>query len=40
MTLEASKDAIIHISEPERRQLADWFGEMEEEAWDRPSDGE
>lgn len=35
MTVEAIKDAIVHLSEPERRQLADWFGELEEAAWDR-----
>ncbi len=35
MTVDAIKDAIVHLSEPERKQLADWFGEWEEEAWDR-----
>lgn len=35
MTVEAIKDAIAHLSEPERKQLADWFGEFEEDAWDR-----
>ncbi len=35
MTVDAIKDAIVHLSEPERRQLADWFGELEEDAWDR-----
>jgi hypothetical protein len=35
MTVEAIKDAIVHLSEPERQQLADWFEELEEEAWDR-----
>ena len=35
MTVEAIKDAIVHLSEPERQELADWFEELEEEAWDR-----
>ena len=35
MNLEAIKDAIVHLSEPERRNLADWFDELEEDAWDR-----
>ena len=35
MTVEAIKDAIVHLSDQERRQLADWLEEMEEEAWDR-----
>ena len=35
MTVEAIKDAIVHLSEPERKQLADWFQELEEDAWDR-----
>jgi len=35
MTVEAIKDAIAHLPEQERKQLADWFGEMEEQAWDR-----
>jgi hypothetical protein len=35
MTVEAIKDAIVHLSEPERKQLADWLEELEEEAWDR-----
>ena len=35
MTVEAIKDAIVHLSEQERKQLADWFEEIEEEAWDR-----
>ncbi len=33
--MEAIKDAIVHLSEPERKQLADWIEELEEEAWDR-----
>ena len=35
MTVEAIKDAIAHLSEQERKQLADWFEELEEENWDR-----
>jgi len=35
MTVEAIKDAIAHLSQQERKQLADWFEELEEEAWDR-----
>ena len=35
MTVEAIKDAIAHLSEEERKQAADWFDELEEEAWDR-----
>jgi Arc/MetJ-type ribon-helix-helix transcriptional regulator len=35
MTMEAIKDAITHPSEQERKQLADWFQELDEAAWDR-----
>ena len=35
MTVAAIKDAIAHLSEEERKQLADWFDEQEEEIWDR-----
>ena len=35
MTVEAIKHAIVHLSEQERSQLADWFQDLEEEAWDR-----
>ena len=35
MTVDAIKDAIAHLPEQERKQLADWIGEMEEQAWDR-----
>lgn len=35
MTVEAIKDAITHLSDQERKQLADWFEELEEQAWDR-----
>jgi hypothetical protein len=34
MTEEAIKDAIGQLSEADRRQLADWFEELEERAWD------
>lgn len=33
MTLDAIKDAIQHLPEAERRELAGWFEEMEEAAW-------
>ena len=35
MTVEAIKDAITHLSDQERKQPADWFEELEEQAWDR-----
>ena len=35
MTVEAIQDAIAHLSQQERKQLADWFEDLEEEAWDR-----
>ncbi len=35
MTVEAIKEAIVHLSESERKQLANWFEELEEEAWDQ-----
>ena len=35
MTVEAIKDAIVHLSASERKLLAGWFQEWEEEAWDR-----
>ena len=34
MTVEAIKAAIEQLTEPERRELADWFMELEEQAWD------
>ena len=34
MTLEAIKEAITHLPEEERRQLAGWFEGMVEAAWD------
>ena len=30
-----SKDAIVHLSVPERQKLAEWFGELQEDEWDR-----
>ena len=38
MTVEAIKDAILQLSEPERRQLAEWFEELEHESWDRQTE--
>jgi hypothetical protein len=35
MTVEAIKQEIGHLSEPERKLLLDWLEELEEEAWDR-----
>jgi len=35
MTVEALKEEITNLSEPERKHLADWLEEMEEQAWDR-----
>jgi hypothetical protein len=35
MTVEAIKDAIVHLNEQERKQIADWIEEMEESAWDQ-----
>ena len=34
MTVEAIKAAIEELTEPERRELADWFEQLEEESWD------
>jgi len=34
MTVEAIKAAIEELTEPERRKLANWFEELEEQAWD------
>ena len=33
--MESIKEAIIHLSEPERRQRAGWFDELKEDEWDR-----
>jgi hypothetical protein len=35
MTVEGIKAAIEQLSEADRRKLADWFEEMEEQAWDK-----
>ena len=35
MTLEAIKDAVVHLSEAEREHFAHWFEELAEEAWDK-----
>jgi thiamine pyrophosphate-dependent acetolactate synthase large subunit-like protein len=34
MTVEAIKAAIEQLTEPERQKLADWFEQLEEQAWD------
>lgn len=34
MTVEAIKEEITHLSEPERKELTDWLEELEEQAWD------
>jgi hypothetical protein len=34
MTVEAIKAAIEQLAEPERRELADSFEQLEEQAWD------
>ena len=35
MTVEGIKTAIQQLSEADRHKLADWFEEMEEQAWDK-----
>lgn len=35
MTVEGIKAAIEQLSEADRRELADWFERLEEEAWDK-----
>ena len=35
MTVEIIKAAIEQLSEADRRMLADWFEELEEQAWDK-----
>ena len=35
MTVEGIQAAIEQLSEADRRKLADWFEEMEEQAWDQ-----
>jgi len=34
MTVEAIKAAIEQLPEPERRKLAHWFAELEEQTWE------
>lgn len=34
MTVDAIKTAIEQLTEPERCELAEWFEELEEQAWD------
>ena len=34
MTVQGIKAAIEQLTEPERRELADWFEQIEEETWD------
>ena len=34
MTVDAIKDAIEQLPESERRKLADWFADLDEQAWD------
>jgi len=34
MTVQAIKAAIEELSPPERRELADWLEQFEEESWD------
>ena len=33
--MEAIKDAIVHLSENERDELAEWLDEIQEDGWDR-----
>jgi hypothetical protein len=35
MTVEAIKEAIVHLSGTERRQLAEWLDEFKEDEWDK-----
>jgi hypothetical protein len=34
MTVEAIRAAIGDLNEQERRELADWFGQLEADSWD------
>jgi hypothetical protein len=34
MTVQAIKTAIEQLTDAERRELADWFEQLEEQAWD------
>ena len=38
MTVEAIKAAIEQLTEPDRQKLADWFEQLEEQAWDAEMD--
>ena len=38
MTVEAIKAAIEQLPVPERQKLADWFEQLEEQAWDAEMD--
>ena len=35
MTVEGIQAAIAQLSEADRRKLADWFEQMEEQTWDK-----
>ncbi len=35
MTVEAIKEAIVHLTGPERLQIVEWIDELKEDAWDR-----
>lgn len=39
MTLEAIKEAIQHLPDEERHELAEWFERMEEAAPEEPASG-
>jgi len=34
MTVEAIKNAIVHLNDAEREEITDWFAEMQEDGWD------
>jgi hypothetical protein len=33
--MEAIKDAIVHLSGPEREELAEWLDDIQSDDWDR-----
>ncbi len=35
MSLQTIKDEIEHLSDAERRELADWFAQIEARSWER-----
>src|SRR4051794_13635326 len=35
MTLDAIKEAVVHLSEADREQFAHWFEELADEVWDK-----